>query len=156
LRMPVAPAPNVLGVKYQFLGNPYDQRAQGDWALAMTFAGGVTRLDADREFGGLQSKISILSWSADVAIIAGHRPWKDLMIYGGPFYMVHNAEGDITQLSSVYGMTGRGSQAGFNLGAAYSMHATSVVFEVALIHLRWSYSQNTTRAHLGLALSQEF
>jgi hypothetical protein len=156
LRMPVAPAPNVLGIKYQILGNPYDQRAKGDWALAFTLAGGVTRLEADRETGGLQSKISILSWLGDVALVGGHRPLKDLMIYGGPFYGFHTSEGDINQLNVIHGVSGRGSQFGFNLGGAYSINATSILLELAIVDIHWSYSTALTRAYLGLALSQEF
>jgi hypothetical protein len=157
VKMPIAPSPTLLGVKYQFKGHTYDDRKKGDFALAATLAGGYTRQDSDLQSDSGKIKVQSQGLAYDAAIVAGYRFKKDLMVYGGPFYANYSTKGQVAQPTQTFDYNNQGSLLGLNAGGFQSFNnGFGAAIEVAYTDLQWSYGRSLSKFLLGFAASKEF
>lgn len=156
MKAPIAPAPALLGVKIQWLGNYYDKRQQNDFALATSLLGGYSRQEVDSIPTGGGSHLSQAAWAGDFALIMGFRPIKDLLVYGGPFFTKIFTDGNIVQSIGSFPFSETGLQWGGNLGIQWSLGQWGVALEYTYVDLSWSLDRHLSRPNLGFALSKEF
>ncbi|MGE3973502.1 MAG: hypothetical protein AB7F59_03140 [Bdellovibrionales bacterium] len=94
-------SPNVLFMKYQFLGAPLREAKEGNQSLTVMVGGGTyySIKDGDQNGvfgrGGYKWNGKLLTHSREGQLIYGYRGSDTTLFYGGPFYADYRAVGDV-------------------------------------------------------------
>ncbi|MEW6056388.1 MAG: hypothetical protein AB1540_07220 [Bdellovibrionota bacterium] len=149
-------SPTMLGVKYQFLGEPRAKEVSSDFKLAVSAgAGAGNRKGSSTDTLFTQSGQYDVDFLAfDLAVILGYRLTPAILFYGGPFAYWLDADGEIAQPAAggtTYPLDGSGREFGTNLGVQFDLGPLLIKLEEA-----WAMAQfgvhKRAHYHTGLLL----
>lgn len=150
-------APWVLSGRYQWLGESRINADRGNISLATTLGIGYGKETAQRNELRFKSSTldttrtyegEVTTTQIDVAAIAGYRIFKNLLTYGGPFFMFYEADTflddvdrDLNYEFETEGLT-FGANIGFKLDFGTDQ-ITSIFLEYAHAKTKWERSKDT-------------
>ncbi|MBK25587.1 MAG: hypothetical protein CME70_16440 [Halobacteriovorax sp.] len=157
-------SPDMLGLKFQFIGDPEAASTEG---VKMAIAAGYG--SSDKSEGTLtvsnngasqrdySASIEVDAW--DLNLISGYRTSKTALFYLNTFYSTYKTEGKLTSISfGTENVKGTSRSYGALFGMKYSTANERAYFllELGATHARWEKQLDTTGFTSGLGLGIKF
>lgn len=154
--------PALIQFKFQALGESRNKAEAGNFPLAMTLSAGYESTKSQTE-SALGPKLAqsvrndMKETTVDFGVVAGFRPVKELLFYGGPFISTINVSGTAEYLTpnSTTNYSGTITSKGANLGVELSNAGFQVRFEGALAHVTMG-ALSKSQVRVGLLLAYNF
>lgn len=109
--------PLMVQAKYQWIGDSQVTAKAGNFSLATILGVGGSFDGGDGTSFGTQAKHSIGIVAGEINAVVGYRLADPLLLFGGPFFNINTAQGEITQNSlSTYRVDTRTTQYGVGIG----------------------------------------
>jgi hypothetical protein len=141
-------APSVIGVKYQFMGDPLAVSEKGNKSLALAVGvmnGSQSEATSVNSVNG-NTKFDFSGWES--VLLVGYRPYDELLLYGGPFISTINAQ-VVVSGGPTGGVTaepdGSGGSRGCSFGVRYG--------ELGFIDLEFAYLETNLQRTSPTALA---
>lgn len=157
-------SPDMLGLKFQFVGAPEAKSEEGlKMALAMGYGasekseGTLTVSNNGASSRDYTASIEVDAW--DINLITGYRTAKSSLFYLNTFYSTYKSEGKLTSVSfGTENVRGTSRSYGGLLGMKYSTKNDRAYFllELGATHARWEKSIDTTGLTSGLGIGLKF
>lgn len=157
-------SPDMLGLKFQFIGAPEAKSEEGiKMAVAMGYGasekseGNLTVSNNGASARDYSASIEVDAW--DLNLISGYRTSKRSLYYLNTFYSTYKTEGKLTSTTfGVENVRGTSRSYGALFGMKYSTSNDRAYFllELGATHARWEKKIDTTGLTSGLGIGLKF